>query len=445
MLKQFIKQTPFGVSLLLIFIAIGVVALILPINGAKSLIVRSGSMQPTIGTGDLISVHPQTDYKVGDIVAFHDSSKQSLTITHRIKEVKTQSGQILYQTKGDANKDADFNLVPKKNVIGRADYSIRGIGKFFAFTKTKNGFLTLAIIPAAFVILLESTSIHKEVKKSKKKTARAIYRQTLKTLYSHYGKPMGVPHSSASYKSLYRLFLYKFNGGNHSLHRHINIHPKGISFRAVLPFLASLLLIGNTFSFFSDTETSKGNVFQAAESFCSPTAQGGPFWITGVDAVNQGLRKNNTAVLATRSIQNSILGPNNATTSPDTGFFSLGKGGSITFHFINPVADVAGTDLSIYEVTNGRSTYPLESAKVEVSFDNTTWFNVGSVTSQSNVSGIGTIDVAPYSGIKFVKITDTTDFNLNPDTAADGYDLDAVVAQSVCSTPSPTPTSSPGH
>src|SRR3989344_3631168 len=197
MIKSFIKQTPFGISLLLMVLAVGIIALILPINGTKSLIVRSGSMEPAINTGDLVIVRPAQNYKSGEIIAFKDPVKQSITVTHRIAGVKTQNGKIFYETKGDANEEADFNLVPAQNVIGKASYGIVGIGKLFAFSKTKAGFLSLAIIPAGFVILLEAVNIIKEVRKTKTKTPRAVYRLTIKHLYHHYGKPMGIPHPSA--------------------------------------------------------------------------------------------------------------------------------------------------------------------------------------------------------------------------------------------------------
>lgn len=226
MFKTFIKQTPFGISILLFSLTAGLIILIAPVGGQKALIVRSGSMQPTINVGDLIRVKPQQNYNVGDIIAFRDIAKSSITVTHRITAVKSQNGQTYYQTKGDANEEADFSLIPQQNILGRAEYGIKGIGKLFAFSKTRQGFLTLAAIPAAFVIILEALNIIKEVKKSKNKTQKNF----------HYGKPMGVSRS-----------------------------------RTLLPFLATLLITNNTFSFFSDTETSTGNVFTAAESFCNST------------------------------------------------------------------------------------------------------------------------------------------------------------------------------
>ena len=146
-------------------------------------------------------------------------------------------------------------------------------------------------------------------------------------------------------------------------------------------------------------------------------------WATSISGATQGLRKNGTAVLPARSIPASVLGVPNATTGPDSGFYSLGKGGSVTVAIANPVVNGAGTDISIHEVTNGRETYPLETASVEV-FDGS-WHSVGTALSTSP-SGVTYLDIAPYTNVTMIRITDTTNFALNSDPNADGFDVDAV-------------------
>lgn len=272
MFKAFLKDIPFGLSILLFAIAVGLILIIAPIGGKKALIVRSGSMQPAIGVGDLITVKLQTNYKAGDVVAFKDPAKSSVTVTHRILNEKIQEGKVFYQTKGDANEEADFTLVPKENVIGRADHSIRAIGKVFAQVKTKNGFLMAVIFPAAFVILLELINIAREIRKIKNPTPKIIYHQALRHLYHHYSRPMGVPHPSASFKSLTQMLLGKKATGSDPAQSsyHTGSDPvkrRGLGFRAILPIVVTFLLAGNTFSFYSDTETSINNTFSAAESF----------------------------------------------------------------------------------------------------------------------------------------------------------------------------------
>jgi hypothetical protein len=148
---------------------------------------------------------------------------------------------------------------------------------------------------------------------------------------------------------------------------------------------------------------------------------------------DQGLRKNSTAVLASRS------NPANAFGAPETSglpsdspvvegtFFSLGfpLGGntaSIVFGFTEPFyQNPSGSDLQIYEVTGG--TYPDEKVKVEVATSAVgPWFVA--------TPNPGTRDAGfemPIASAQFVRLTDSSNIALFEATA-DAYDVDAVKA-----------------
>ncbi|MDD3647114.1 MAG: hypothetical protein PHS44_01250 [Candidatus Dojkabacteria bacterium] len=153
------------------------------------------------------------------------------------------------------------------------------------------------------------------------------------------------------------------------------------------------------------------------------------YWADSVINFDQGLRKNGSQVLASRSTPESALDMPDATTNPDSGFVSLGFRGWIELRFMYPVADVDGMDLSFHEVTNGRGSYPQEKAKVEVSQDGVNWEIAGEVT---NDESIDYLDFATtgLKWIQYVRITDTTDSSIH-DNISDGYDLDAVDATSI--------------
>jgi len=244
MFKAFIKDTPFGISILLFALAVGFIALIAPFGGNKALIVRSGSMQPAIAVGDLITAKPQQEYKVGDIIAFKDPLKSSVLVTHRIIGQEIENGKIYFKTKGDGNENADFNLVLKENVIGRADISIKGIGKLLAFAKTNTGFGAVVILPALLVIFFEIINIFREVKKQK--TVRPETQEQPEY-------PIVTP--------VIEIVNFSRFPNRHKLDFRLP------SLKILLPILASALLVYNTFAFLFDTETSTGNVFTAAESF----------------------------------------------------------------------------------------------------------------------------------------------------------------------------------
>ena len=250
MFKAFIKDTPFGISILLFSMAVVFIALIAPVGGNKALIVRSGSMQPAIAVGDLVTVKPQQNYKNGDIVAFKDPLKSTVIVTHRIASQQIQDGKIFFRTKGDANEEADFTLVPKENVIGRADISIKGIGKLLAFTKTNTGFGAVVIFPAILVIVFEIINIFREIRKQKA-TGREVQNQ---------------PEYPIVNPLVETFNISKISNGN-------KFRLKLPSLRVFLPLALSTLLVYNTFAFLFDTETSTGNFFAASDSFGPPIAQ----------------------------------------------------------------------------------------------------------------------------------------------------------------------------
>lgn len=119
-----------------------------------------------------------------------------------------------------------------------------------------------------------------------------------------------------------------------------------------------------------------------------------------------------------------------------TNFYSLGKNtsgseGWVILAFSSIVKDGPGDDLSIHEATNGRNTYPAESAKVEISLNGTDWYEVGTATSEPGGGGDGVswfdISATGLSTFKYVRITDVTNFTPHANDA-DGFDLDAVDA-----------------
>jgi signal peptidase len=91
--------------------------------GHPVMVVLSGSMAPAINTGDLIVDHglsesERSQLRVGQIITFADAPGSRTIITHRIAKVVHQGGNVLYQTKGDANNAPDASLRPASSVIG---------------------------------------------------------------------------------------------------------------------------------------------------------------------------------------------------------------------------------------------------------------------------------------------------------------------------------------
>jgi len=149
----------------------------------------------------------------------------------------------------------------------------------------------------------------------------------------------------------------------------------------------------------------------------------GAGWADVAEGYNQGPTKGGGSVSSDRSDPDSFLG------EPDGVFFSLGQGGTLTASFSGYVLDVEGEDISIHETTYGRASYPEETALVEVSQDGITWYEVGEASNHAGADGITYLDISSTGlpWIKYVRVTDTTDFELHG-SAADGFDLDAIDA-----------------
>lgn len=161
--------------LVFIIVAVFLVYFSIPTLGHKALIVRSGSMEPRIKTGDLLIVNLSTQvqtpqnipiykYKEGEVITFKDLKNSNILMTHKIVTRQIKNGTVYYQTKGDTNKNLDTELVPQEKIIGNVYLTFPALGKVFAFTKEGKGFLLLVALPIGLAIIVEGISLRKNFK-----------------------------------------------------------------------------------------------------------------------------------------------------------------------------------------------------------------------------------------------------------------------------------------
>ena len=105
------------------------------------LVVLTGSMEPTIKSGEMIIIKEQTDYNVDDIVTYKED--RNFFVTHRI----INKYENKYETKGDNNNLID-ETIGKDQIEGKVIYHSKVCGFFILYLLKP---ITLIVIIIFFV------------------------------------------------------------------------------------------------------------------------------------------------------------------------------------------------------------------------------------------------------------------------------------------------------
>jgi signal peptidase len=116
----------------------------------QALVVRSGSMAPTIPTGSVVFYHKvaANQVKVGQVIVFSRPGQPSERVTHRVFRVATGPAGRYFVTKGDANGVADDWRVPAVGTGWVASFHVPVIGYVLADLQSTTARLLLLLIPA---------------------------------------------------------------------------------------------------------------------------------------------------------------------------------------------------------------------------------------------------------------------------------------------------------
>lgn len=114
----------------------------------------SGGPAPVLHAGDVVYVYdtPPEQIEVGDVITYRTGPDQ-LT-THRVVGVDNEDG-LAFETKGDANEEADPNRVAAANVVGTVGFHVPAIGRVVVFAGTTQGTIALVVVPMALLVLSE--------------------------------------------------------------------------------------------------------------------------------------------------------------------------------------------------------------------------------------------------------------------------------------------------
>lgn len=114
------------------------------------MVVRSGSMSPTIPTGSIVIYHHEaaSSIRVGQVIAFVEPGDSSVVVTHRVHQIVNGPNGRYFITKGDANAVPDAWRVPAAGVGWVASYHVPDIGYALSWLSTAWARIALITIPA---------------------------------------------------------------------------------------------------------------------------------------------------------------------------------------------------------------------------------------------------------------------------------------------------------
>jgi len=143
-------------ALMALVTAATMLALCLAIGGYRPLIVRSGSMRPTLQVGDVILVEDvrAEQLQPGDVVTVGDPKHRAGTLTHRVVSVVRGGEELVLTTRGDANTGNEAIEIAPETIVGRMVAHVPRLGKLVAWTAEPTVRVVAAVVGATTVTTL---------------------------------------------------------------------------------------------------------------------------------------------------------------------------------------------------------------------------------------------------------------------------------------------------
>lgn len=161
-----------GVALLAAVLAV-VLATAVPqaVGADHSFVVLSGSMEPAISPGDVVFVRevPASAVETGSVVTYRRADAGRTT--HRVVDVVERDGRRYLRTRGDANEEADPQLVPADAVVGEVLVVLPYVGHLLLFADTRLGVVVLVFVPAGLLVANELWTLASAVRRGGESTA----------------------------------------------------------------------------------------------------------------------------------------------------------------------------------------------------------------------------------------------------------------------------------
>lgn len=143
---------------------ISTIVVVLWLSGFRFVAIRSGSMKPELGIGELCIVRECDRYRLDDIITY---DLGDICVTHRV--VSVSSDKQSYTTRGDSNNSVDSVKIPIENIVGKVYFHIPKLGYVMFFLSSIYGKVLVGLV----VVLLVVFSYASDSDKSKDKEGHA--------------------------------------------------------------------------------------------------------------------------------------------------------------------------------------------------------------------------------------------------------------------------------
>lgn len=195
--------------------------------GYQAFIVLSDSMSATdFSAGDLVltrSVDPTT-LQAGDIIAYRSENSENYgeIVTHKIRELtQNDQGEPGFVTYGTTTDQNDETVVTYDAVVGKYQFSLPGVGRFFQFLKTAPGYILCIFLPFFLLIVIQginSVRLFRKYKRQKTAEMRAEYAKQREALAEERRKLDEKMAQSEKMLEELRAMQQAQNAGNRRLH-----------------------------------------------------------------------------------------------------------------------------------------------------------------------------------------------------------------------------------
>jgi signal peptidase len=130
----------------------------------QALVVRSGSMAPTIPTGSVVFYRrvAATKVTVGQVIVFDRPGQTGERVTHRVYKIVNGPTGRYFETKGDANGAPDDWQIPAVGTGWVASFHVPIAGYVLADLQSTTARLLLLLIPALGLGLITLTEIWRD-------------------------------------------------------------------------------------------------------------------------------------------------------------------------------------------------------------------------------------------------------------------------------------------